>query len=630
MNDEILSRLKEKVKKLPLQPGVYIMKDKAGEIIYVGKAKLLKNRVSSYFRAIDKHLPKVFKMVQNVVDFDYIVTDSEFEALVLECSLIKLHTPKYNILLKDDKGYSYIRISDEPYPRITAEKQKLDDGGTYIGPYTSIFVVTQTVEAANKAFFLPTCSRRFPQDFGKGRPCLNLHMKQCMGLCRGHITPEEYREIIGQAVDFINQGSGAAIDTLTKKMEECAEKLEFEKAAKFRDRISALGKVTERQKVIASKVADQDVLAFVKGEDNTACSLLKFRDGRLVDKEDFLLGEVSELGEARSEFLVRYYAYAERIPPHIALDGEYEDPVLVAGLLTERLGRKVTLSIPQRGEQYQLVQMAVKNCAQKLSHQSKRTGREIAALDELAKLLGLPTPPAYIESYDISNIGAQTVVAGMVVFEDGRPLKAAYRKFIIKSVDGVDDYASMREVIGRRLNRYEEEKESGKGFGRLPDLILLDGGEGHVNTVLPVVEAFGLSIPVFGMVKDDKHRTRAISSDGGEIAISTVRSAFTLVSTIQDEVHRFSISFSRKKHQKGAFELTLTTIPGVGPTRAKALFKEFKSTRAIAAAGVEMLQAVSGMNRRAAEAVYAFYHQKDLDAVDSQEEELSQGDGGAQ
>lgn len=601
-------RIKEKVRKLPMQPGVYIMKNKENQVIYVGKAKLLKNRVSSYFRMMDKHLPKVYKMVQQVHDFDYIVTDSEFEALVLECSLIKLHLPKYNILLKDDKGYSYVKISNEPFPRITSENQRLDDGAEYIGPYISGFVVSQTVDEVNKVFGLPTCNRKFPADFGKGRPCLNFHMKQCMGLCRGNISQAEYAETIAQAKAFIQHGGADAIRILTERMEQCAERLDFEKAAHYRDRIAALKRINEHQKVIFSRVENQDVLGFVNSDKSSACSILKFRGGRLVDKEDFQLGEPSALEETRSEFLASYYVLPENIPPVLSIDGPCEDRDLLLSLLSERRGKKVSINIPQRGEQLRLVEMALKNCAQMLSHESNRTGREIAALDELARQLGLEAPPSYIEAYDISNIGAQTKVAGMVVFEDGRPLKSAYKKFVIKSVEGTDDYASMREVIGRRLARYEDHKAEGVGFGRLPDLILLDGGQGHVNTILPVIESFGLNIPVFGMVKDDKHRTRAIASDGGEISISAQKRVFSLVTAIQDEVHRFSINYSRSRHKKSTFELALTTIPGIGTTRARNLFKEFKSSKRISEASVEELALVDGMNEKAAQAVWNYYH----------------------
>ena len=608
MTDEILARLKKRVKNLPMQPGVYIMKDKSGNIIYIGKAKSLKNRVSSYFRSIDKHLPKVYQMVQHVEDFEYIVTDSEFEALVLECSLIKYHTPKYNILLKDDKGYTYIKITNEEYPRIESAKQRLDDGATYIGPYISGFVVKQTVDEANRVFALPSCSRKFPQEFGKGRPCLNFHMRRCMGLCQGKISKEEYAETLSQAMDFIKGGGNATLKILEKKMEEAAENLEFEKAAHYRDRIKAIQKINEQQKVVYAKAVNQDVHAFVQGSGDTCAVVLKFREERLVDKQDFFLGEVDSLPEARSEFLVRYYSGNSDIPPLIEIDDQYEDPELVEEYIAQQAGKKVTLHIPQRGEQHKLVQMAITNAAQQISHLTEQSGRDVAALAELAKLLGLKKPPRYIEAYDISNIGSDTVVAGMVVFEGGKPLKSAYKRFSIKTVNGIDDYGSMREVITRRMKRYEEEKESGVSFGRLPDLILLDGGKGHVSAVAPVLAQFGVEIPLFGMVKDDRHRTRAIALDGGEIAIGSQRGAFTLISTIQEEVHRFAISYSRQKHQKAGLELALTTVEGIGPTRAKALFQYFKTKKAMTEATVEQLCQVKGISRQKAQAVYEYLH----------------------
>ena len=608
MTDEILARLKKRVKNLPMQPGVYIMKDKSGNIIYIGKAKSLKNRVSSYFRSIDKHLPKVYQMVQHVDDFEYIVTDSEFEALVLECSLIKYHTPKYNILLKDDKGYTYIKITNEEYPRIESAKQRLDDGATYIGPYISGFVVKQTVDEANRVFALPSCSRKFPQEFGKGRPCLNFHMRRCMGLCQGKISKEEYAETLSQAMDFIKGGGNATLKILEKKMEEAAENLEFEKAAHYRDRIKAIQKINEQQKVVYAKAVNQDVHAFVQGSGDTCAVVLKFREERLVDKQDFFLGEVDSLPEARSEFLVRYYSGNSDIPPLIEIDDQYEDPELVEEYIAQQAGKKVTLHIPQRGEQHKLVQMAITNAAQQISHLTEQSGRDVAALAELAKLLGLKKPPRYIEAYDISNIGSDTVVAGMVVFEGGKPLKSAYKRFSIKTVNGIDDYGSMREVITRRMKRYEEEKESGVSFGRLPDLILLDGGKGHVSAGAPVLAQFGVEIPLFGMVKDDRHRTRAIALDGGEIAIGSQRGAFTLISTIQEEVHRFAISYSRQKHQKAGLELALTTVEGIGPTRAKALFQYFKTKKAMTEATVEQLCQVKGISRQKAQAVYEYLH----------------------
>lgn len=603
-----LEYLREKTKKLPLEPGVYIMKDRNGKIIYIGKARELKKRVSSYFRNLSKHHPKVMRMVENADDFEYIVTGSEFEALVLEASMIKQHRPKYNILLKDDKGYHYIKIGPGGYPRLSAEKQKLKDGSVYLGPYTSSFVVKETVDEANKAFMLPVCGKRFPEDFGKGRPCLNYHIKQCMGVCTGKIRQADYEEAVEQAVGFIQGNSAATIQLLTEKMEEAAEQMHFERAARYRDRIAAIGRIQERQHVVFTKAPDQDVIAIVQNEQESCAVVLKFRNRKLVDKEDYQLGEIGDLSGARREFLLGYYSGEREIPRQISLDGECDDRELVERYLGEKSGRKLLLHVPERGEQLRLVRMAANNAAQQMAHRVERTGRELAALDHLTRLLGLSKTPTYIEAYDISNMGGGTIVGGMVVFENGRPLRNAYRKFNIKTVAGADDYASMREVISRRLARYQEEKESGEGFGRLPDLILLDGGKGHVSAVLPLIEENNLTIPVFGMVKDDKHRTRAIAGDGGEISIIASRSAFSLVTCIQDEVHRFAISHMKSRHKKTAFELTLTKAPGIGAKRAQALYKHFKTAKAIRAASVPELAGAEGMNGKSAQALYGFLH----------------------
>ncbi len=613
MDNPRLPYLSDKAHGLPLLPGVYIMKNKAGDIIYIGKAKALKNRVSSYFRSVEKHLPKVYRMVSQVFDFDYIVTDSEFEALVLECSMIKLHTPKYNILLKDDKGYSYIKIFPKEYSRIRQTFQREEDGAEYIGPYLSAYVVRETIDEANRVFRLPTCSKRFPQEFGKGRPCLNFHIKRCMGVCRGRVSLEEYNEILAQALEYIKGGSSQSIELMTRQMDEYAENMQFEKAAQLRDRIRAIGKISESQKVVFTSVANQDVIALQRTDTETCAVVMKFRTERLVDKQDFLLGAVDDLDEARQEFLLRYYTTANRqdLPRKIQLDGPVEDVEIAAQLLSEQAGHKVEIRIPQRGEQLKLIEMAKKNAAEKLSQRGQRTGREVAALDELARLLGLEKPPAYIESYDISNIGSDTVVAGMVVFENGHPLRKCYRKFNIKTVAGTDDYASMSEVLHRRFERYLDPEKQDEAFDRLPDLILLDGGKGHVGTIVPMLAGMGISVPVFGMVKDDKHRTRAIAESGGEIAIASHRSAFTLVSSIQEEVHRFSIQYSRSKHQKSAFALSLTQCEGIGDKRAAEIYKQFKTVKAIRAASVDELAKVKGMSRPAAERLHQFLHAED-------------------
>lgn len=611
MDNPRLPFLAEKAHKLPLEPGVYIMKNKAGDIIYIGKAKALKNRVSSYFRAVEKHLPKVYQMVSHVYDFDFIVTDSEFEALVLECSMIKLHSPKYNILLKDDKGYSYIKIAPKQFSRIRQAFHRDNDDGEYIGPYLSAFVVNETVDEVNRVFMLPTCNRKFPQDFGKKRPCLNFYIKRCMGVCRGKISLEEYNEILAQAKDYIKSGSAQSVKQLTARMNQFAESMQYEKAAQIRDRIRAISHINDSQKVVFTSAANQDVIALQRTESDTCAVILKFRGDRLVDKQDYLLGAVDDLHAARTEFVLRYYTTRQDLPKKIQLDGQIKDMEIMARLFSEQAGRKVEVRVPQRGEQLKLVEMAKKNAAERLSQKTMRTGREVAALDELARLLGLEKPPVYIESYDISNIGSETVVAGMVVFENGRPLRKCYRKFNIKTVQGTDDYASMSEVLQRRFDRYLDAQQQDEAFDRLPDLILLDGGKGHVSTIIPMLLQMGIKVPVFGMVKDDKHHTRAIASTGGEIAISSNRSAFTLVSTIQEEVHRYSISFSRAKHQKNSFELSLTKCPGIGQARAKEIYKHFKTIKAVRQATEEELAGVKGVSKPAARKLFEFLHAED-------------------
>ena len=608
--NEKLPYLRGKVKKMPAEPGVYIMRDTKKQIIYIGKAKLLRSRVGSYFRAVEKHPEKTYRLVQNIDDFDYIVTASEFEALVLECSLIKQYKPKYNILLKDDKGYHYIRVDGGAFPRIGAAQQKLEDGARYLGPYVSSFVVRQTVEEVNRAFMLPTCKKRFPEDFRKGRPCLNYHIKQCIGLCRGRISARDYDEIVRQAMGFIDNGSKSAVQMLTVQMEEAAAAMLFEKAAALRDRIRAIQRISDEQSVIFTKEDNQDVIALARDGAETGAVILKFRSQRLVDKQDFNLGEIASLEAARAEFLLSYYNSQAEIPGVISLDGDCEDRELIEQFLTEKSGRKVHVGVPVRGEKLRLVKMATANAAQTLAQKAERatTGKEVSALDELGRLLGLSQTPVYIEAYDISNMGSEVIVGGMIAFENGRPCKAAYRKFNMKTVIGTDDYASMREMIARRLSHYEEDKASGKGFGRLPDLILLDGGKGHVSAVGPLVAEMGFAIPVFGMVKDDKHRTRAIAQDGGEISILSTRSAFTLVSNIQDEVHRFSIAHMRTRRKKTTFVLHLESVEGIGVKRAQALFKHFKTQTAMKAAAVEELAAAPGMNKKTAGALYEYFH----------------------
>ncbi len=604
----MLKALREKAMKLPLTPGVYIMKNKHNEIIYIGKAKKLKNRVSQYFGCQNGHNTKVRKMVENVRDFDYILTDSEFEALVLECSLIKQNMPKYNILLKDDKGYSYVKITRGDYGRISACFRKDDENADYLGPYTGNFSVTNAVSQASEIFRLPTCNKVFPRDIGKGRPCLNFHINRCSGVCAGKISKKEYDENLKEAVEFLKGGSSAIITRLRQQMEACAENLEFEKAAKIRDKIKSVERIMSRQKVVIDGSVNEDVFAIAQRGEKACLAVLSFREGLLSSTEHFIIENSENLPELRRELLSSYYSMERQVPPLIVLDGEVSDSELISQWLTEKRGKKATVLVPQRGEKAKVSAMCLNNAAQKLGEHLGRSGKETAVLDELAKILGLSRTPEYIESYDISHTGGSDNVAGMVVFRNGTPYKSAYRRFAVKGFDGQDDYGSMREVISRRLNRYVEEKDNGEGFGVLPDLILLDGGQGQVNAVKPIIEAFGFDIPVFGMVKDSKHRTRAIAHNGGEIAINSSRRVFTLVSSIQEEVHRFAISYHKSKHTKRSVSTTLTSVDGIGEKKAAILLKHFRSIRAIGEATENEIAAVKGISSKDAANIYAHFH----------------------
>ncbi len=603
--------LRKKAMSLPLLPGVYIMKNANGEIIYIGKAKALKNRVSQYFGSQNRHPVKVRKMVENVDRFDYIVTGSEFEALVLECSLIKQHSPKYNILLKDDKGYSYIRISEGEYRKISAVFNKKDDGSEYIGPYLSSYSVRQSVDAANKIFKLPQCNKVFPRDFGKSRPCLNYYISQCCGLCTGKIKKSDYDEAVDGAIAFLKGDSRDIIADLRAKMEKAAEELDFEQAAKLRDRINSIERIKEKQKVVYKSVEEQDVFATADIDGSVCLAVLRFSNGRLFDSEHFFFDDPGDKESMRSDFITSYYSMRDNIPKRVTVDGEVADRELLEQWLSEKKGKKVTVFVPARGEQLEIVNMCRKNAEEKLAIKKGRTGREIAVLDELKDLLGLKKTPEYIESYDISHTAGQDSVAGMIVFKGGKPYRKAYKRFSIKSFDGNDDYRAMNEVLTRRFSEYEKSKDSTEGFGKLPDLILLDGGVGQVHAVEPVLREFGLKIPLFGMVKDNRHRTRAISGDGGEIAINSKRQVFTLVSEIQNEVHRFSVAYHHQKHAKRGLSLSLTEIEGVGEKRASALLKYFKTMTAIKNAEVDELSKAPGITSAVAQNIYDYYRTKD-------------------
>lgn len=600
---ERLDYLREKSNKLPLHPGVYQMKDKNGNIIYIGKAKLLKNRVTSYFHAVEAHNAKTYKLVSNIYDFDFIVTETELDALVLEASLIKLHSPKYNILLKDDKGFNYIRISGGDYPRISHSFRKDDPNSSYIGPFTSGYTVKQTIEECNRIFKLPTCKKVFPRDFFKERPCLNCHIGRCMGVCQGKVSKEEYAAIISQALNYLKNGSKESVERLTKEMEAAAENLEFERAAQLRDRIAAIKRAAKAQSIESGRSISCDVFAVSQNMKLTSVAVVKYRSGKLIDKENYFIGDEYNEQLMRGEFLLQYYSSGREIPGEIYLDGDTEDNALLEEYFRKTAGRKVSINVPKRGEGLVLTTLAKSNADEYLSLRVGRTSREITALQDLAKLLGLPKTPTLIESYDISNLGEQTRVAGMITYKNGRPYKAGYRRFNIKDVVGIDDYGCMQEVIRRRFGRYIDGDES---FSELPDLILLDGGAGHVNAVREVLDEMGINVSLFGLVKDDKHRTRAISDGGGEIQINANKSLFKLLTEIQDEVHRYSIDYQRKKHKQTQYELELTKIKGIGEKKALALLKKYKTKQGIREATVEELMETAKINRETAENLHLY------------------------
>lgn len=599
-----LADLKKKANRLPLNPGVYIMKNKDGKIIYIGKAKALKNRVTQYFGSGSGHTEKVKRMVSNVDDFEYIICDSEFEALILENSLIKQNQPKYNILLKDDKGYHYIKITNDKWKRIETAKMT-DNNGEYIGPYNSGYIVKETVDEVRKIFKLPDCTRNFDS---VTKPCLNYHIGLCDAPCRGKISLADYLQTVSSARDFIKRGGADAdtVDRLRSQMESAADRLDFELAARLRDRINAINKINQRQKVVMASYKSEDVIASALIGELSCVEIFIFRNSRLTDKKHYFIDGVSEKYGFYSEFLQQYYEDKTDIPPRIVIDCEFDGIELTEKWLTEKSGKSVTFVLPKQGEQRKLLDMCLNNAADNLSSKTERNGREMSALNELSSLLGLPSPPRYIEAYDISNTAGSENVAGMVVFKDGRPFKPAYKRFKIKSFSGQDDFRSMAEVLDRRFSEYE--KGGDEYFSVLPDLILLDGGKGQMSAVQPIIEKYKIDVPVFGMVKDSKHRTRAVASFGGDIAVKSNRSAYTLITKIQDEVHRFAIGYHKQRRTSKMLSSELTDIPGIGKTRAKLLLKSLGTIKKIRAASFEELVKINGMTEPSAKAVYEYYH----------------------
>lgn len=603
--NERLQRLREEASKLPLLPGVYIMKNSKKEIIYIGKAKQLKNRVGQYFARAARHNPKVQKMVDNVDEFNYVIVGSEFEALVLESSLIKQHKPKYNILLKDDKGYSYIKITlNEPYPRLSATHIKNDnDGAVYLGPYMSSYSVKEAVETANKVFKLSSCTIRLPAEKGKVRPCLNYHIGQCSAPCSGRISQQSYYEAAENAIEFLKGGDAKTINILTDKMNNAAERLEFERAARYRDTIAALKKVTEKQKVVSAKAEDEDIFALAQ-LDGVACfQVFSVRGHRLCDREEYILDAVeqNETSAFRTEFLQSYYSLRNDIPKTILVDELPEDVEIFEEYLSQKANKKVEIRVPQRGEGAEFIKMASDNAFIKLRNSNERRSKTGKVLSDLASLLGISKLPRLIEAYDISHTSSGSMVAAMVVFVEGKADKARQRLFKIKTLDVQNDAAAMAETVERSL---KHRKEGDERFGEMPDLILLDGGIQQLQAVKAVLDRLELNIPTFGMVKDDKHRTRAICADGGEISITAAKSVFTLIGSIQEEVHRVAIGYHRSLRGKKSIHMTLTELEGIGEKRAKELMKHFKTVAALKSATLEEIAKVKGMTDKSAETVY--------------------------
>ena len=598
--------LKEKAHDLPLKPGVYIMQDAQNTVIYVGKAKALKNRVSQYFQDSAAHTEKTRAMVSQIDHFDVIIADSEFEALVLECSLIKRHQPRYNILLKDDKGYPYVRLTvREPYPRFSLAGRAAEDGARYFGPYGSRHSTQALLTALRSALRLPSCGKRFPRDIGKERPCLNFHMGLCDGYCRPEVPVERHREAIAQAVSLLEGRFKEVKADLTAQMETAAEELRFEAAAELRDRIRAIRILGERQKVVASSLADTDVVGFHRGEAKSCFVVLHYVEGDLAAKDMDLLETPVEEGEAEivSSLVKQYYLGRTRLPRQILLPCELEDEAPVARMLSEQAGRRVYLVSPQRGAKMDLIRLAGKNAREEVERATTREERQSKLMEALGRLLGMETPPRRIESYDISNTGSDDMVASMVVYENGRPCRRDYRHFKLRDMDGPNDYAAMEQVLRRRFRRLLDGDEK---FSARPDLLLIDGGQEHTRVAQRVLAELDLPIPAFGMVKDDRHRTRALmTADGRELALQGVPGLFALVGQIQEETHRSAIQFNRRQRTGRVQGSALDKIPGVGEVRRQQLLRHFKSIKAIREATQEQL--AQAVDRRTAKAVYEYF-----------------------
>ena len=616
--------VEEELKKLPRKPGVYIMRDDKDVILYVGKAINLHNRVRSYFRENIGRGPAIDQMVSLIARFEYIVTDSELEALVLENNLIKENSPKYNTLLKDDKTYPYIKVTvGEDYPRILFSRTMKKDKSRYFGPYTSAAAVKDTIELLNKLYQLRTCNRVLPRDIGIERPCLNYHIKQCLAPCQGYVSKEEYRQQVAGALEFLNGNYSPILKDLEEKMNKAAEAMEFEDAARYRDLLSSVRQVSQKQKITEGVGEDKDILALYQDETEAVVQVFFVRDGKLIGREHYYMTHVPENNKPAilQDFVKQFYAGTPFIPRELMLQYEIEDAELIEKWLSERKGSRVYLKVPKIGSKEKLVELAAQNAKLILSQDREKLkreeGRTIGAVKEISDLLKLPLPgTARMEAYDISNINGFENVGSMVVYEKGKPKRSDYRKFKIKSVSGPDDYACMREVLTRRFrhgmeeSRELEEQEMDQEYGsftKFPDLILMDGGRGQVNIALSVLEELRIDIPVCGMVKDDNHRTRGLYYHNIELPIDTHSEGFKLITRIQDEAHRFAIEYHRSLHSKTQVKSVLDDIPGVGPARRKALMRHFKSLEEIRQATVEELMEIPEMNERTAQEIVAFF-----------------------
>lgn len=614
----------EELKKLPRKPGVYIMRDDKDVILYVGKAINLHNRVRSYFRENIGRGPAIDQMVSLIARFEYIVTDSELEALVLENNLIKENSPKYNTLLKDDKTYPYIKVTvGEDYPRILFSRTMKKDKSRYFGPYTSAAAVKDTIELLNKLYQLRTCNRVLPRDTGLERPCLNYHIKQCLAPCQGYVSKEEYRQQVAGALEFLNGNYSPILKDLEEKMKKAAEAMEFEDAARYRDLLSSVRQVSQKQKITEGVGEDKDILALYQDETEAVVQVFFVRDGKLIGREHYYMTHVPENNKPAilQDFVKQFYAGTPFIPRELMLQYEIEDTELIEKWLSERKGSRVYLKVPKIGSKEKLVELAAQNAKLVLSQDREKLkreeGRTIGAVKEISDLLQLPlTGTARMEAYDISNINGFENVGSMVVYEKGKPKRSDYRKFKIKSVSGPDDYACMREVLTRRFrhgmeeSKELEEQEMDQEYGsftKFPDLILMDGGRGQVNIALSVLEELEIDIPVCGMVKDDNHRTRGLYYHNIELPIDTHSEGFKLITRIQDEAHRFAIEYHRSLRSKTQVKSVLDDIPGVGPARRKALMRHFKSLEEIRQASVEELMEIPEMNERTAEEIVAFF-----------------------